>query len=153
MKSEPETYSIDDLKKDKKTLWDGIRNYQARNFMTQEMSPGDLVIFYHSNSTPPHAAGLMEVSQKAQADMTAQDPKSNYFDPKASPEKPIWECVEVKYIAHLKNPLSLDKMRTLKKLAKMRLLQRGNRLSIMPVSKGEFIEIVTQGGLDPKKFV
>ena len=97
MKSEPDVFSIDDLKKQKQTTWDGVRNYQARNFMMNDMQVGDLVLFYHSNAKPPGIAGLATVSKKAEPDPTQFDKKSEYFDPKATKEKPRWFCVKVKF--------------------------------------------------------
>lgn len=145
MKSEPDVFSIDDLKKDKTTLWEGVRNYQARNFMTKEMELGDEVLFYHSNAKPPGVAGLAVVSKKAQADPTAFDKKSEYFEPKATPERPIWECVEVKFVEKFKNYLSLDDLREVPSLKDMLLLKRGTRLSIQPVTKKEFDVICKLG--------
>lgn len=138
MKSEPDVFSIDDLKKDKTTLWEGVRNYQARNFMTKEMSVGDEVLFYHSNAKPPGIAGLAKVSKPAVADPTAFDKKSEYYEPKATPERPIWECVEVKFVEKFKTFLSLEELKTHKALANMILLKKGTRLSIQPVSLKEF---------------
>ncbi|MCO5114634.1 MAG: EVE domain-containing protein [Bdellovibrionaceae bacterium] len=138
MKSEPEVFSIDDLKKDKTTLWEGVRNYQARNFMTQEMSIGDEVLFYHSNAKPPGVAGLAKVSKPAAPDPTAFDKKSTYFEPKATPERPIWECVEVKFVEKFKTLLSLDELREHKALTDMMLLKKGSRLSIQPVTPKQF---------------
>lgn len=138
MKSEPEAYSIDDLKKDKTTLWDGIRNYQARNFMMKDMQVGDEVLFYHSNAKPPGVVGLATVSKPAQPDPSALDKKSKYYDPKATKERPIWECVEVKYAKKFKNFLSLDELKQVTALKDMLLLKRGTRLSIQPVTKKQF---------------
>lgn len=138
MKSEPESYSIDQFQKDKKTLWEGVRNYQARNFMTQEMSVGDEILFYHSNATPPCIVGLGKVSKPAVADPSAFDKKSDYFEPKATPERPIWECVEVEFVEKFKTPLTLAEVRELPPLSKMILIKKGSRLSIQPVSKTEF---------------
>lgn len=141
MKSEPSTYSIDDLKKDKKTLWECVRNYQARNFMMKDMKIGDAVLIYHSNAEPPGIVGLAKVSGAAQADPTQFDKKSDYFDPKASKEKPIWFCVEVAFVEKFKNILALDSLRTEKALTDMQLLKRGQRLSIQPVTLKEFSAI------------
>jgi predicted RNA-binding protein with PUA-like domain len=143
MKSEPETYSIDDLKREKSTLWTGVRNYQARNFMLNDMQPGDVVLFYHSNAEPPAVVGLAEVSGPAVPDPTALDPKSEYHDPKASPEKPIWFCVQVRYKKSLPAPLTLSRLKEAKGLEKMALLQKGSRLSVQPVTEREF-EIIKQ---------
>lgn len=145
MKSEPDVFSIDDLKRDKTTLWEGVRNYQARNFMIKEMTVGDLVLFYHSNAKPPGVAGIAVVSRGAEADPSAFDKKSEYYEPKATPERPIWECVEVKFVEKFKNYLSLDQLREVAALKDMLLLKRGTRLSIQPVSKKEF-EVICKLG-------
>lgn len=138
MKSEPDVFSIDDLKKNKTTLWEGVRNYQARNFMTQEMQIGDQVLFYHSNATPPGIAGIAVVSKLATPDPTQFDKKSEYFDPKATKEKPIWFCVEVKFIEKLNHFISLDEIRQDAKLSEMVVIQKGSRLSIQPVKAKDF---------------
>ena len=142
MKSEPEVYSIDDLKKDKTTLWDSIRNYQARNFMTQEMSIGDEILFYHSNAKPPGVAGIAKVAKLAQADPTQFDKKSDYYDEKSSAENPRWHCVEIKYVNKMKNFVSLDTIKATKSLKNMLVVQRGQRLSIQPVSEKDFNEVI-----------
>ena len=138
MKSEPETFSIDQLAKDKTTWWEGVRNYQARNFMTQEMTPGDEVLFYHSNAEPPGVAGLAKVTKKAAPDLTQFDKKSDFFDPKASQENPRWLCVEISFAKKFKNFISLSEIKFTPALAKMVLLQKGSRLSIQPVTAAEF---------------
>jgi predicted RNA-binding protein with PUA-like domain len=142
MKSEPDVYSIDHLERDSTTLWTGVRNYQARNFMMNEMNVGDEVLFYHSNAEPPGVAGVAVISQKAQADPTAQDKKSDYYDPKASHDHPIWFCVEVKFRKKLKRLVELSEIRAEKALQKMPLLQKGQRLSIQPVLAAEFQHIL-----------
>ena len=146
MKSEPESYSIDQLKKDKKTLWTGVRNYQARNFMIDKMKPGDVFFFYHSSTEPPGIVGLGHITKVNQPDPTALDPKSDYYDPKASTDRPIWMCAEVAFDEKWKKPLTLSELREEKALAKMVLLQRGSRLSIQPVSKAEFDHIMKMKG-------
>ena len=142
MKSEPGAYSIQDLKKSGKDLWDGVRNYQARNFMMKDMRIGDKVVFYHSNARPPGAVGLAEVSQLAQPDPTAFDPKSKYYDPTSCRDKPRWFCVEVKFKALFKNTVSLEEMRKSKALSNMLLLKKGQRLSVMPIKKEEYNHII-----------
>ena len=148
MKSEPEVYSIDHLAKDSTTWWEGVRNYQARNFMTADMSPGDQVLFYHSNAEPPGIAGLAVVSAKAAPDQTQFDKKSDVFDPKALKEKPRWFCVEVKFVKKFKRFVSLNDVKANKTLAKMVLVQKGSRLSIQPVTATEFELIKTLGLAD-----
>ncbi len=133
MKSEPGTYSIDDLKSDKKTIWDGIRNYQARNFMMNDMKKGDLVFFYHSNCDVPGIYGLAEIVKPSVVDPTAFDKKSKYFDEKSTPEKPRWYCSELKYKKKFKSGLSLETMKETPSLKDLLILRRGNRLSITPV--------------------
>ena len=145
MKSEPEAFSIDDLKSEKKTLWDGIRNYQARNFMMNDMQVGDLVLFYHSNAKPPGVAGIAEVSGPAVADITARDPKSRYYDAKSSDEKPIWHCVEVRFKKKLNKLVSLDELKDEKSLKEMLVIKRGMRLSIQPVKENEFLKVCKMG--------
>lgn len=142
MKSEPDAYSIDQLQKDKTTLWEGVRNYQARNFMTQQMQVGDSVLFYHSNTNPPGVVGLARVSKPAIADPSAFDPKSDYYEPKAIPERPIWECVEVEFVEKFETSYSLHEIKEDPKLKDMLLIRKGQRLSIQPVSKAEFDRIV-----------
>ena len=136
MKSEPSNYSIEDLERDKKSGWDGIRNYQARNFMRDDMRVGDRVFFYHSNCKPPGIVGVAEVSKEKHIDPTQFDPKSDYYDKKATKEKPIWEMVEVTFLKAYKGVLSLDALREHKdkELADFQLLMRGNRLSILPLT-------------------
>jgi predicted RNA-binding protein with PUA-like domain len=145
MKSEPSSFSIDDLKALKSTLWDGVRNYQARNFMMNEMKAGDQVLFYHSSADPTAAVGIAEVSAAAEPDVTALDSKSKYFDPKSTPGNPIWYCVRIKFKKKFRRPVSLEEMKKHKGLQEMPLLRRGNRLSVQPVSQKEF-EIVTALG-------
>jgi predicted RNA-binding protein with PUA-like domain len=147
IKSEPDIYSIDDLAKDKTTWWENIRNYQARNFMTQDMKPGDLVLFYHSNAEPPGIAGVAEISKSAEPDSSQFKRKSDYFEPRATKEKPIWFCVEVrfkeKFAAFL--PLELLKINGAQKgsvLADLMLLKKGQRLSVQPVKETEFNAIL-----------
>ncbi|RMD48171.1 MAG: EVE domain-containing protein [Ignavibacteria bacterium] len=141
-KSEPDVYSIDDLKKDKKTHWDGVRNYQARNFIRDDMKKGDLVLFYHSNAKPNAVVGICEIVKEAYPDHTAFDPKDKHFDPKSKKEEPTWFMVDVKFKKKFKNPVILQDIKSNPKLSGMRLVQRGNRLSVMPVTKKEFDEIV-----------
>ncbi len=138
LKSEPESYSIDQFKKDQTTWWEGVRNYQARNFMTKEMKAGDQFLFYHSNATPPCVVGLGQISKPAAPDPSAFNKKSDYYEPKSTPERPIWECVEVKFLEKFPKPLSLAEVREIDGLDKMILIKKGSRLSIQPVTKTEF---------------
>ena len=138
MKSEPDVFSIDDLKKVKAEPWDGVRNYQARNFMRDDMKVGDVVLFYHSNAKPPGIAGIATVSKEAYPDHTAFDKKSKYYDPKSDKENPRWMMVEVKFKEKFDEILSLDQLKDEKRLKDMKVVQRGQRLSIQPVTKKEF---------------
>jgi predicted RNA-binding protein with PUA-like domain len=142
MKTEPETFSIDDLKAVKSEPWDGVRNYQARNFMRDDMKKGDKVLFYHSNCKVPGIVGIAEVSKEAYPDHTAFDKKSKYFDPKSKKESPRWMMVEVKFKKKFKETISLNFLKDVSGLDDMVLLRKGNRLSIMPVSEKEF-KIIT----------
>jgi len=132
MKSEPDAYSIDSLKKDEVTLWDGIRNYQARNFM-RKMALKDKVFFYHSNCKPPGIVGLMEVIDLNIIDPTQFDRNSKYYDPKSKPESPRWDCVKVKYVFKSKIMLSLPELKVLFNEDELIVVKNGNRLSIVPV--------------------
>lgn len=143
MKSEPEECSIDDaLAAPKSTVpWTGVRNYQARNYMRDEMRPGDGVLFYHSGCKVPAIVGVAEVAGRPYPDPTQFDPGSEYYDKGASPESPRWILVDVRALRKTE-PLTLPELRSQRALAKMRLLQRGNRLSITPVSAGEWQAIM-----------
>jgi predicted RNA-binding protein with PUA-like domain len=143
MKTEPDVYSIDRLAKEKKTAWTGVRNYQARNFMMNEMQVGDEVLFYHSSTEPPGIAGLARVCTEARPDKTALDKKCEYYDKNATPENPIWFCVEVEFQSKFKNYLELATLRETPGLADMALLRKGQRLSIQPVRADEF-KIITK---------
>ena len=132
MKSEPDAYSIDTLKRDGVTLWDGIRNYQARNFM-RKMGIGDKVFFYHSNCKPPGIVGLMEVIDLNIVDPTQFQQESKYYDPKSSHEKPKWDCVKVKFLYKADKFISLHELKTLFNEEELLLVKRGNRLSIIPI--------------------
>ena len=132
MKSEPDAYSIDSLKKDNVTLWDGIRNYQARNFM-RKMVIGDKVFFYHSNCKPPGIVGLMEVIDLNIVDPTQFEKDSKYFDPKSDPNNPRWDCVKVRYVFKSNRSLTLPELKILFKEDELLVVKKGNRLSIIPV--------------------
>lgn len=138
MKNEPDVFGIDDLKKVKTDHWDGIRNYQARNFIRDQMQKGDRAFFYHSNCAEPGIAGIMEIHSGGYPDFTAFDPKEVYFDPKSDPAKPRWYMVDVKFVRKLKRLVSLRELKQHKILQEMRLLQKGNRLSILPITKQEW---------------
>ena len=151
MKSEPETFSIDDLARapGQKSGWDGVRNYQARNYMRDEMKPGDLVLFYHSNAEPPGIAGIAAVAGTALPDPTQFDKESDYYEPRATIEKPVWMMVEVKLQEKFPRVIPLEAIRALgPKLAGLHLLERGSRLSVMPVTEAHWKLLLS---LQPKK--
>ena len=133
MKSEPDTYSIDDLQSFGVDHWDGIRNYQVRNFFRDSMQVGDKAFFYHSNCKEPGIVGTMEIASRAYPDHTAFDPSEKYFDRKSDPENPRWLMVDVRYLRHLDRMITLGELRQQKQIADMKLLQRGNRLSVLPL--------------------
>jgi predicted RNA-binding protein with PUA-like domain len=138
IKSEPDAFSIDDLRNapGKKDHWDGIRNYQARNFIRDDMKKGDLAFFYHSNCKPPGIVGVCEVVSEAYPDHTAFDPNEKYYDAGSDPENPRWMMVDVKYRRKTNRMISLEEIKQqADKLEGFPLIRRGNRLSIMPVSK------------------
>lgn len=137
MKSEPSEYSIDDLVRDGFVPWFGVRNYQARNFMRDQMSVGDGVLFYHSNCADPGIAGIARVSTLAYPDATQFDPKSKYFDPKTTQEQPRWMNVDVQLVKKI-DLISIAELRSHPELERMRTLQKGNRLSITPLDPAEW---------------
>ena len=145
MKSEPDVFSIDDLAKYSTTWWEGVRNYQARNFMMTSMKTGDEVLFYHSSSDPAGIAGIARVSKPAAADQSQFDPKSEYFEPKATREVPRWYCVQVEFVKKFKKFISLEQIRNDKQLAKMLVIKRGQGLSIQPLTEQEFQHILKLG--------
>lgn len=138
MKSEPDVFSIQDLKRVKRSGWDGVRNYQARNFMRDGMQIGDGILFYHSNAEPPGIAGLARVSKTSHPDPSQFDKKSDYYDPKATAEKPIWFMVEVEFAEEFPRLVSLDELKKEKALKDLPLVQKGTRLSVMPVTKAQY---------------
>ena len=146
MKSEPHVYPWEQLLEDGTTHWDGVRNYQARNLMRDEMRMGDLVLFYHSNCKPPHIAGVARVCKEGYPDHTAQEPSSNYFDPKATPEDPRWMMVDIEPVIEL-SKVELSDLRLNPELEGMPLLRRGQRLSVQPVPPEHFEIVCRMGGL------
>jgi len=138
MKSEPSEYSIDHLKRDNVEHWDGVRNYQARNMMRDQMKVGDLAFLYHSNCNEIGIVGIMTIHKEGYPDHLAFDPKDKHYDPKSDPEKPRWFMVDVKYKRKMKRVISLQELRDTKGLEDMALVRKGNRLSVMPVSKDEW---------------
>ncbi|WP_320673998.1 EVE domain-containing protein [Prochlorococcus sp. MIT 1341] len=145
MKSEPEVYGINHLKEEVSTLWDGIRNYQARNFM-RRMSIGDKAFFYHSNCKPPGIVGLMEVLETGLIDPTQFDPNAKYYDPKSSQENPRWDCNRMGYICQFEKKLTIEELRASYSAEQLTLLRKGNRLSIMPIHNKIAIEIISRLG-------
>ncbi|MHB1142730.1 MAG: EVE domain-containing protein [Sulfuricaulis sp.] len=143
MKSEPDAFSIGDLKaRSKKTEhWDGVRNYQARNFM-RAMKKGDLAFFYHSSCAVPGIYGIIEIARAAYPDHTAWDPENHHYDPKSTPERPLWFMVDVRFKRELEKPVTLTAIKMQPALKQMRLVQRGSRLSVMPVTAKEWNTIL-----------
>ena len=149
MKSEPDVYGIDDLERDRSTEWDGVRNYRARNFMRDDMRVGDGVLYYHSNADPPAIVGIARVCSEAHADETQFDRRSRYYDPKASKDEPRWFCVDIEFMCRFDRSLSLPELRDDPKLEGMALLQKGQRLSVQPVTAAEWRHICKRGGVSP----
>lgn len=150
IKSEPEVYSIDDLARDGRTEWDGVRNYQARNWMRDEMTVGDLVLFYHSNADPPGVAGVARVCSEAHPDSTQFDPKSDYHDPKSTKADPRWSCVDVEFVERFDEPVSLDVLKAQKALDGMMVVKRGVRFSVQPVERAHFARVLKLAGAKTK---
>ncbi len=142
MKSEPEAYSIADLQQQSQTIWDGVRNYQARNFLRQ-MEEGDLAFFYHSNANPPGIAGLMRVVKKDIADPTQFEQESKYYDPKSTFESPRWQTVVVEFVETFSNPILLSILKEKFSDEDLMLVRQGNRLSVMPVPEAVALKILT----------
>lgn len=138
VKSEPEVFSISDLKREKTTLWDSVRNYQARNYL-KVMAVGDLVLYYHSNAEPSGVAGICKVSKVAAPDPTQFDKKSEYFDPKATKEEPRWFAPEMKFVKEFSSVIPLAELKANAALKNMVVLQKGSRLSVQPVTEKEFL--------------
>lgn len=145
-KSEPDEFSIDDLKSCKKALWEGVRNYQARNFMRDECKKGDLVLFYHSSARPTGVAGIAQITKEGVIDPAQFEPNSAYYDPKSKEDDPRWICVEVGFKSKFDELVTLEKVKENPKLKDMVLTQKGSRLSIQPVKKKEFEEILKMAG-------
>ncbi len=145
MKTEPSVYGIDDLvaQPDQTDHWDGIRNYQARNFMRQ-MKRGDRVFIYHSNVKEPGIVGIAEVVREAYPDFTAWDPQSKYYDPKSTPDNPRWDMVDVRLLERFPRTITLEELKADPELADMKVVQRGNRLSITPVTEAQWQRILAK---------
>jgi predicted RNA-binding protein with PUA-like domain len=145
MKSEPDVYSIDDLERDGTEPWEGVRNYQARNFM-RDMAKGDLAIFYHSSAKPPGAAGVCRICREPYPDPTQFDAKSKYYDPKSNKEDPRWSMVDVEFVEKFAEPISLQALKDDPALEGMRVTQKGSRLSVQPVEKAHFKRVLNMAG-------
>jgi predicted RNA-binding protein with PUA-like domain len=145
MKSEPDVFGIDDLKNapGKTEPWDGVRNFQARNMMRDDMNTGDLAFLYHSNCKEPGIAGIMEIVRGGYPDMTAFDPDAKYFDPKSDPANPRWYRVDVRFVRKLKRIITLSELKERAEVTGLPLVRRGNRLSVMPVSRQQWEFILT----------
>lgn len=144
MKSEPGVYSIHDLRRDGHTGWEGVRNYQARNFLRDDAQPGDRVLYYHSNADPPGVAGLARIARAGYPDPTARDPSSDYFDPKAGDDDPRWYTVDVEFVEAFPAVVSLDTLRATPGLEKMLVINK-SRLSVQPVTDQEYDIVVRLG--------
>ena len=154
LKSEPGCYSIDDLvaEPDQATSWGGVRNFQARNFLRDQMAVGDMVIFYHS-VTAPSAVGVARVVRAGYPDPTAWEPEDEHFDPGSTPEKPLWFAVDVRFVKKFSKPVPLKAMRMVPALLGMELLRKGSRLSVMPVTREEFDIICKMGDLEDSRII
>lgn len=147
MKSEPNVYSIADLQRDGSTCWDGVRNYQARNFMRDEMRVGNEVFFYHSNVEPMGICGVARVVREAYPDHTAFDPADKHYDPKSNPGNPTWMMVDLGYVGTFTEPITLAALKNTRGLEKMLVIQRGSRLSVQPVTPEEWAIVMRLGKL------
>jgi predicted RNA-binding protein with PUA-like domain len=147
MKSEPRAFSIRDLRQahGRTTCWDGVRNYQARNYM-RAMKVGDGILFHHSNADPPALAGIAEVVREAYPDPTAFDPRDPHYDAKSKPDRPTWDMVDIRLVAEFATPVSLEQLRAVPRLKRMELLRRGSRLSVQPVRPEEWAAIMALAG-------
>ncbi|MDG3005236.1 EVE domain-containing protein [Paludisphaera mucosa] len=150
-KSEPDSYSFADLVRDGTTGWNGVRNFQARNFLRDAIRAGDGVLFYHSSTDPAAVVGIAEVVEAGHPDPSAFDPKSDYHDPKSKPDAPTWFQVTIKPVRAVDPPLTLARLREVPALAGMELLRKGSRLSVQPVSEGEWKAIQELAGIKPAK--
>ena len=146
IKSEPNVFSIDDLKKVKREAWDGVRNYQARNFMMKEMKPGDLALFYHSNAKPPGVAGIAKVAGETYPDPTQFDKRSDYYDSKSKQDNPRWWLVDFQFVKKFKQEVPLDALKADNQLSEMMVCQKGTRLSITPVQAKHYERVLKLAG-------
>jgi predicted RNA-binding protein with PUA-like domain len=144
-KSEPGAYSIEDLERDGVTSWEGVRNYQARNFLRDDMKPGDPVLFYASNAEPAGVVGIAEVAREGYPDTFAFDPKHTYYDEKSDPANPAWYMVDIRFVERFPEIVSMTTLKSTAGLEKMLVIQRGSRLSVQPVTKEEFAVVAKLG--------
>ena len=153
MKSEPDVFSLTDLKNrpNQTACWEGVRNYQARNFMRDDMQVGDRILYYHSNCAEPGIVGLAEVARKAYPDHFARDPESHYYDPKASEEDPRWFMVDVRFRAEFPQTITLKQLKDDEALKEMKVVQRGQRLSVQPVTETEYHHVCDLAQLPKSK--
>ena len=147
LKSEPSTWSWDNQLQDKKCMWDGVRNYQARNFMRDKMKIGDMVLYYHSNTKPPHIAGISRICKESYPDITQFDKKSKYYDPKATEEVPRWFLVDMEPVTQFDEMVTLDQLKDNSALEEMLVIRRGQRLSVQPVEKKHFDEVCSMANI------
>lgn len=152
MKSEPDVYGIDHLKKKSPAIWEGCRNYQVRIWMRDKMQVGDLAIFSHSNAKPSGPAGVLRIVKAAYHDPTQFDKKNRYYDPKSTPDNPRWFAPDVEFVAKFDRVLSLTELKEVPELKNMMLLKKGMMFSVTPATKEEFDKVVRLAGLDPKGF-
>lgn len=146
LKSEPTTYSLANLKNEEKTAWSGVRNYQARNFMRDDMKNGDRILFYHSNTNPPRIVGEGEVVGAPYPDPTQFNVKSTYYDPKATKKNPRWFCVTISFAKEFKKPVLLKTLKSSARFSDMLLTQKGSRLSVQPVASHHYKAVLRLGG-------
>ncbi len=145
-KTEPESYSIDDLQRDGSTFWDGVRNYQARNMLRDDIKPGDGVLFYHSNAEPPAVAGTASVTREGYPDHTQFEAGHRKFDPASKPDAPRWYMVDIAFDQKFAQPLTLESLRGIEALQGMELLRKGSRLSVQPVTETEWKTVLAIAG-------
>ena len=148
MKSEPHVYPYEQLVEDGSTHWDGVRNYQARNMMRDDMKLGDLVLYYHSNFKPPHVAGIARICKEGYPDFTAQDPNSKYFDAKATPDNPRWMMVDIEPVRQLDDIIPLEDIKNNPECEGMLLIRKGQRLSVQPVEEEHFFAVLRMANLN-----
>lgn len=148
LKSEPDVYGLDALQRDGSTMWDGVRNYQARNFMRDDMKVGDGVLYYHSNAKPPGVVGVARICKEGYPDPTQFDADNKYYDPKSTAENPRWILVDVEYVGHFDGIVPLDVLKAEDDLDGMLVIRKGQRLSVQPVEPHHFFKVCEMAGFD-----